>query len=99
MAHNSKKPLHKLDIQEIAQIVGDNKINPQMLKEIIRNTTIQSSLNERKSFGSSGYEEQKRMINERIKKIDSYRTIATKQQNEISKAFDALSNKVKEFTK
>ena len=99
IAHNSKKPLNKLDIQEITQIVGDNKIDSHMVQEIIRNTTIKSSLKERKSFGSSGYEEQKRMINDRIKKIDSYRTVATKHQNDISKAFDALSDKVKEFTK
>ena len=99
IAHNSKKPLHKLDIQEITQVISDNQVEPQMLQDVIQNTSIQSSLKERKSFGSSGYEEQKRMIEDRIKKINSYRTIATKQQNEVSKAFDTLSNKVKEFTR
>ncbi len=67
--------------------------------EIIQSTTITSSLNDRKSFGSSGYDEQKRMIEDRMEKINNYRINATKRDNDISKALDNLSNKITELIK
>ena len=94
IAHESKKPLNKINIEEISKVIKGTKIEPKLIQSIIQNTTITSSLKERKSFGSSGYEEQKRMINDRIKKINSYRITTTKRQNDIIKAFENLSNKV-----
>jgi argininosuccinate lyase len=67
--------------------------------KIIKSTTITSSLKERKSFGSSGYAEQKRMIEDRTNKINSYRINTTKRDNNISKAIDNLSDKVSELIK
>ena len=67
--------------------------------EIIQSTTITSSLKERKSFGSSGYDEQKRMIEDRMEKINNYRINAIKRDNDISKALDSLSNKITELIK
>ena len=67
--------------------------------KIIQSTTITSSLKDRKSFGSSGYDEQKRMIEDRMNKINNYRINATKRDNDISKAIDNLSNKVAELIK
>ncbi len=67
--------------------------------EIIQSTTITSSLKDRKSFGSSGYDEQKRMIEDRMEKINNYRINATKRDNDISKALDNLSNKITELIK
>jgi argininosuccinate lyase len=63
----------------------------------IQSTTITSSLKERKSFGSSGYDEQKRMIEDRMKKINDYRINATKRDNDILKALDNLSDKINEL--
>ena len=99
IAHNSKKPLNKLDNKEITKAVEGTKVNPNLVKEIIQTTTISSSLKDRKSFGSSGYSEQKRMIDDRIQKINSYRITTTKRQNDIIKAFDNLSKKIEEITK
>jgi argininosuccinate lyase len=53
-----------------------------------------SSLRDRISFGSSGYAEQKRMIKDRIKKINDYRTNITKRENELSNALESLDEKI-----
>ena len=86
-------------MKEISKIAQETKINPNLIMEIIQSTTITSSLKERKSFGSSGYDEQKRMIEDRMKKINSYRINATKRDNDISRALDNLSNKIIELIK
>lgn len=99
IAHNSKKPLNKLDIKEITKAVDGTKTNPKIVFETIQNTSISSSLKNRTSFGSSGYEEQKRMIEDRMQKINSYRTNTTKRQNDIIKSFDNLSKKIQDLTK
>jgi len=99
IAHNSKKSLYDLSIEEIVKAVEKTAADPKMIQEIIQNTTITSSLKDRKSFGSSGYGEQKRMIEDRMKKINSYRMKTTKRQNDITKAFDELSKKIQQTTK
>jgi len=99
IAHQSNKSMNKLSIKEISKITRETKINPDLIMEIIQSTTITSSLKERKSFGSSGYDEQKRMIEDRMKKINGYRISATKRDNDISKALDDLSNKIIELIK
>ena len=86
-------------MKEISKIAQETKINSGLIMEIIQSTTITSSLEERKSFGSSGYDEQKRMIEDRMKKINNYRIIATKRDNDISKALDNLSIKIIELIK
>ncbi len=99
IAHQFNKSMNKLSMKEISKIAQETKINPDLIMEIIQSTTITSSLKERKSFGSSGYDEQKRMIEDRMKKINSYRINATKRDNDISKALDNLSNKIIELIK
>ena len=99
LAHQYNKSLNKLNAKEISKIAQDAKITPNLIMKIIESTTITSSLKERKSFGSSGYDEQKRMIEDRVKKINSYRINATKRYNDITKAFDDLSGKVTELIK
>lgn len=99
LAHQYKKPLNKLGLKEISKITRETKIDPKLIMEIIQCTTITSSLKERKSFGSSGYDEQKRMIEDRMKKINTCRINATKRDNDISKALDALSSKIAELIK
>lgn len=99
LAHQYNKSLNKLTVKEISKIAQDAKVTPNLIMKIIESTTITSSLKERKSFGSSGYDEQKRMIEDRVKKINSYRINATKRYNDITKAFDDLSGKVTELIK
>lgn len=99
IAHQSNKSLNKLSMKEISKIAQETKTNPKLIMEIIQSTTITSSLKDRKSFGSSGYDEQKRMIEDRTQKINSYRINATKRDNDISKALDNLSNKITELIK
>lgn len=99
IAHQSNKSMNKLSMKEISKIAQETKINPDLIMKIIQTTTITSSLKERKSFGSSGYDEQKRMIEDRMKKINIYRINATKRDNDISKALDNLSYKIIELIK
>jgi len=93
-AHNSKKPLNKLTTNEIKKSVQGTKVDQKIVSEILKSTTIVSSLTDRISFGSSGYAEQKRMIEDRIKKINDYRTNTTKRENEISNALESLAEKI-----
>ena len=93
-AHNSKKSLNKLTTKEIKKSVDGTKVDPKIVSEIIKSTTIASSLKDRISFGSSGYAEQKRMIQDRIKKINDYRTNTTKRENELSNALKNLDEKI-----
>ena len=99
IAHQSNKSMNKLSMKEISKIAQETKINPDLMMEIIQSTTITSSLKERKSFGSSGYDEQKRMIEDRMKKINSYRISATKRDDDILKALTNLSNNIIDLIK
>jgi argininosuccinate lyase len=86
--------LNKLTTKEIKKSVQGTKVDPKIVSEIIKSTTVVSSLKDRISFGSSGYAEQKRMIQDRIKKINDYRTNTTKRENEISNALENLAEKI-----
>jgi argininosuccinate lyase len=99
IAHQSNKAMNKLNIKEISKIAQETKTNPNLIMEIIQSTTITSSLKERKSLGSSGYDEQKRMIEDRMNKINSYRIDITKRENNISKALNNLADKINELIK
>ena len=66
LAHQSKKPISKLTSTEIKKSVVGTKVDPKIVSKIISSTTVISSLKDRKSYGSSGYDEQKRMISDRI---------------------------------
>ena len=99
IAHQSNKSMNKLSMKEISKIAQETKTNPKLIMEIIQSTTITSSLKDRNSFGSSGYDEQKRMIEDRMQKINNYRINAIKRDNDISKALDNLSNKITELIK
>ena len=98
-AYKSKKSMSKLSASEIKASIKEIKVDPKLVTEIIKNTSITSSLNDRSSVGSAGFDEQKRMIKDRIKMINEYRITVTKQDNEISNSFENLSTKVKEIMK
>ncbi|MCV0410400.1 argininosuccinate lyase [Nitrosopumilus sp.] len=97
MAYQSKKSISKLTPDQIKKSVSDTKVDPKLVSKIISNTTVVSSLKDRKSFGSSGYDEQKRMISDRTQKINQYRIDVTKRENKISSAIESLTKQVNEI--
>ncbi len=99
LAYQSKKPISKLTLEQIKKSVFDTKVDPKIVSKIISNTSVVSSLKDRKSLGSSGYDEQKRMISDRIQKINEYRTHVTKRENKINSSIDNLTKQVDEIIK
>ena len=96
-AYHSKKPISKLTSTEIKKSVVGTKVNPKIVSKIISSTTVTSSLKDRKSYGSSGYDEQKRMISDRIQKINNYRTDITNRENKINLSIENLEKQVNEI--
>jgi len=94
LSSQSKKPISKLTLSEIKKSVTDTKVDPKLVSKIITTTTVTSSLKERKSFGSSGYDEQKRMISDRIQKINGFREQVSKRENRIISSIDDLTKQV-----
>ncbi len=98
-AFQENKQLSKLSTSEIKQSIKETRVDPKLVFKIIQSTSISSSLKDRSSEGSSGYEEQKRMIANRIKKINAYRVGITKRDNQVTNAFANLSKKAKVLMK
>ena len=98
-AHNSKKTLGKLSLNEIKKSVNGTKVNPSVVYEIIKSTNTVSSLKERISFGSTGYSEQKRMIEARIQKINESRIKMIKRENDLSNSLLKLQEKISALIK
>jgi argininosuccinate lyase len=97
LAHNSKKPISKLTASEIKKSVNGTKVDSKIVSKIISTTSVVSSLKDRKSFGSSGYEEQKRMIFDRTEKINSWRTDMSNRENKIKSSLDELQKSVNQI--
>ena len=97
LAHNSKKPISKLTTLQIKKSVEGTKIDPKIVSKIISTTSVVSSLKDRKSFGSSGYDEQKRMISDRIQKINTWRSDMSERDNKIKSSIDELQKLVDEI--
>jgi len=55
-------------------------------------------LKDRKSFGSSGYDEQKRMISDRTEKINSWRLEMSERENKIKSSLNELQKIVNDLT-
>lgn len=98
-ASNTKKTISKLTKEEIETSVVDTKVDPNLVSEIISSTTVTSSLKDRVSYGSSGYEEQKRMISDRIETINTSRTDMTNRENKIKSSLLHLDQQVNEIIK
>ena len=94
LSSQSKKPISKLTLKEIQKSVLDTKVDPEAVLKIISSTTIAMSLKERKSYGSSGFDEQKRMISDRIEKINIFRSEVTKRENKIIFAINELQKQI-----
>ena len=99
VAFQAKKPLSKLTTSEIKQSVKGTTVDPKAVAKIIQSISIFSSLKERTSEGSSGFNEQKRMIADRIKKTNAYRIGITKRDGDITNSLSNLSKKVKSLIK
>ena len=98
LAHNSKKPISKLSAIEIKKSVDGTKVDSKVVSKIISNTSVVSSLKDRKSFGSSGYDEQKRMISDRTEKINSWRLEMSERENKIKSSLNELQKIVNDLT-
>ena len=96
-SHQSKKPISKLTLAEIKKSVSGTDVDPKIILKIISVTTITSSLKERKSYGSSGYDEQTRMISERLKNIANQRIEMSKRENKIRLSTEELQKQVNEL--
>ena len=97
LAHDSKKPISKLTTLEIKKSVEGTKVDPKIVSKIISTTSVVSSLKDRKSFGSSGYDEQKRMISDRTQKINTWRSDMSERDNKIKSSIDELQKLVDEI--
>lgn len=99
LAHQSKKPISKLTLLEIKQSVVGTNVDSKTVSKIISTTTVVSSIRDRKSYGSSGYGEQKRMISERVQKINDYRVKISKRENKINSSIEDFTKQVKSIIK
>ncbi|MSS85584.1 MAG: argininosuccinate lyase [Thaumarchaeota archaeon] len=97
LAHSSKKPISKLTALEIKKSVVGTNVDPKIVSKIISTTSIISSLEDRKSFGSSGYAEQKRMISDRIQKINTWRSDMSQRENQIKSSLNELQKTVNQI--
>ncbi len=99
VAHDSKKSLSNLNPSEIKKIARETKTDFKIISNILKTTTIATSLQDRVSQGSSGYSEQVRMIENRLEKINDYRTQMTKRDNKLAGSLGNLSELVRELIK
>jgi argininosuccinate lyase len=98
-AHKSRKSISALTKLEVKNVIKREKVNLELLMKLIQSTTVMSSLHDRKSQGSSGISEQKRMVTHRMKKIDMYQKEVKKRSNTIQNSLDNLNKKVKTLIK
>lgn len=97
LAHESKKPISKLSPSDIRKSVASTDVKPKIVASIISSTTVVSSLKERRSAGSAGYGEQRRMILERTNRINDLRTEVMQQENKVNSSIEDLAKHVKEL--
>jgi len=99
LANLSKKPISKITPSELRESIKGTSVDSKVLSNIIKSTSVNSSLRDRTSEGSSGISEQKRMIEQKMKKINAYREGTNNRDNQVKTTFEKLSKKVKEITK
>jgi len=99
LAYLSKKPISKITPSELRESIKGTSVDSKVFSNIIKSTSVNSSLRDRTSEGSSGISEQKRMIEQKMKKINAYREGTNNRDNQVKTTFEKLSKKVKEITK
>ena len=80
-------------------MIKGKEVSLKLLMELIQSTTLTSSLHARKSQGSSGISEQKRMIKHRMGKINVYQTGIKTRSLAVQNSLDKMNEKVKQLTK
>ena len=98
-AHKSGKPISKLNESEVKKVIKGKEVSLKLLMELIQSTTITSSLHDRKSQGSSGISEQKRMIKDRMGKINAYQRGIKNRSDQVQNSLNKLNQKVKQLTR
>jgi len=99
LAHKSGKPISKLSESEVKKVIKSNEVSLKLLMELIQSTTLTSSLQARKSQGSSGISEQKRMTAHRMNKINMYQAGVKTRSNAVQNSLNKMNQKVKQLTK
>ena len=99
IASISRKKLSDLSISEVKHVIQNNEINAKEFYKIIQSATPESSLESRRSQGSSGKHEQQRMIADRKRKVQAYTVGTKKRTNEVRVALEGLNSKVKALMK
>ena len=99
LAHKSGKPISKLNESEVKKVIKGKEVSLKLLMELIQSTTITSSLHDRKSQGSSGISEQKRMIKDRMGKINAYQRGIKNRSDQVQNSLNKLNQKVKQLTR
>ena len=99
IAHKSGKPISKLSESEVKKAIKSKEVSLKLIMKLNQSTTITSSLHARKSQGSSGISEQKRMTAHRMKKIEMYQTGVKKRSLMVQNSLNQLNKKVKQLTR
>ncbi len=97
LAHKSGKPISKLSESEVKKVIKSKEVSLKLLMELIRSTTLTSSLQARKSQGSSGISEQKRMTAHRMNKINMYQAGVKTRSLAVQNSLDKMNKKVKQL--
>lgn len=95
-AHQGRRRLSELTPGEVSALAGEggDGVDPVLLREIAGSATVQSSLRERVSRGSSGYAEQERMIALRTEQIASCRRQVEERSGAVRRAIGGLQSRV-----
>lgn len=94
IASSKTKPLPGLSLEDMKGVAHENEIDAKDLYKIVQDATPDSSLDTRRSQGSSGKHEQLRMIESRRRKVQAYMTGTSKRTSEVRDSLEALSNSV-----
>jgi len=98
-AYASKKSLSQLTPKEIKQSVGNTGADEKIVSKILKSVSVISSLQDMSSEGSTGFGEQKRMIANRMKKINAYRSGMAKRDSKLANSLEDLAKKVRVLKK
>ncbi len=92
-----KKDLSGLSLLEIREAVDGTGADPQAILQIAASTTVSSSLEDRISEGSSGFAEQKRMIQDRLGRVKACREEVRRRSDRVAGALADLSSAVSQL--
>ncbi|MDI1495051.1 MAG: argininosuccinate lyase [Cenarchaeum symbiont of Oopsacas minuta] len=98
-AYNNKTILNELDLKSIDGMIGKSNIKASYIQSILKTTTASASLRKRKSIGSAGFAEQKRMITKRKKHTARLYNKLTKHENHLAKTMKQMSTRISKVMK